>query len=270
MPPSITSPEARSARVWWLHAFGPWYRTVYGHRDEQEAARNAPAILNLLGLTPHARVLDLACGEGRYARALASRGFRLTGVDLSDELLEEARRRSPSVPGSPTYLRCDMRELPFRRQFDAVVCLFTSFGYFDERSDDAKVLEGVERALVPGGRLLLDLPNPEHVRTRLVAESEEHRGPYLLRLRRRLDDGAEGGPYVRKHVEIVDKRTGEAVFEVEERVRLYPAQAIDEALRAAGLEPHGEACGDFDGSPATESSPRRIRVAELPIRRAPR
>jgi len=271
MPPSATMLEpSRSAREWWLHAFGPWYRTVYGHRDEQEAAHNAPGVLRLLGVKPHARILDLACGEGRYARALAARGHRVTAVDLSPELLDEARRRSPMLPGSPTFLRCDMRELPFHRQFHGVACLFTSFGYFDERSDDAKVLAGVERALVPGGRLLLDLPNPAHVRANLVPESAEDKGLYLLRMRRRVDDAGEGGPYVRKHVSIVDKRTGAPVFEVEERVRLYADAELDDALRAAGLEPVGAPVADFDGHPADATSPRRIRVAELPVRRAAR
>jgi SAM-dependent methyltransferase len=88
----------------------------------------------------------------------------VTGLDLSEDLLAEAKARSPNLPGAPTYLRSDMREIPFFEQFEAVVSLFTSFGYFDDRTDDEKVLEGAARALVPGGRLLLDLPNPAQVR----------------------------------------------------------------------------------------------------------
>ena len=75
----------------------------------------------------------------------------MTGVDLSEPMLEEARARSPNLPGTPLYVRWDARDLPFREQFDGAVSLFTSFGYFDDAEDDRRILRGVARALVPGG-----------------------------------------------------------------------------------------------------------------------
>jgi len=259
MPPSVAD------RPWYVHAFGPLYLTVYGHRDDAEARRNAPRISKLLSLRPRSRVLDLACGDGRYARAFSSMGHRVTGLDLSEDLLEEAKQRSPGLPGAPTYLRADMREIPFFAQFDAVLSLFTSFGYFDERVDDEKVLEGVERALVPGGRLLLDLPNPEQVRSSLVAADEQVRGHWHLRYERRWDATTAAGPYVRKRIVVTDRRTGHVEGDISERVRLYTPDEIDRALGLAGLEPEGARFGDFDGSPLTSTSPRFIRVARRPL-----
>ncbi len=151
---SRPSPFPSKGVPWWTRAFERAYLTVYGHRDEEEARRFAPHVARLLGLRHSSRILDLACGEGRYSRVLASLGFRMTGVDLSATLLEEAMRASPQLPGAPTYLRCDMRDLPFESQFEGVVSIFTSFGYFDDPADDLRVLRGVHRALVPGGRLL--------------------------------------------------------------------------------------------------------------------
>jgi SAM-dependent methyltransferase len=262
MPPPVASLDRpRADHDWWVTAFGAWYLTTYGHRDEEEARRNAPGIVRLLGVPPHARVLDLACGEGRYARALSSLGYRVTGVDLSDDLLERAHELSPDLPGAPTYVRGDMRSLPFQQQFEAVVSLFTSFGYFDDRSEDAKVLAGVRRALVPGGRLLLDFLNASRVRASLVPVSEERRDPYLVTHRRRLDLDAPDGPYVRKATTFTDTRNGRLVMEVEERVRLYEPEELDAMLRVAGLEPCGDAVGDFDGRPFDAASPRWIRVA---------
>lgn len=265
MPPStpVESP-------WWVRAFGAEYLAVYGHRDDAEATRHVPFLRGALGLVPHARVLDVGCGEGRYARALSRAGMRVTGFDLSEELLAAARARSPGLPGAPTYVRGDMRELPFHAQFDAAVSLFSSFGYFDEASDDAKVLEGVARALVPGGRLLVDVANGERLRRMLVPASEERRGHLLVRARRRLDDTTPGGPYVRKHVALIDERTGATLHEVEERVRLYGATALDTLLEAAGLVPTGPRHGDLEGSLFTLDAPRLVRVAERPRgRRAP-
>src|SRR5262245_5272039 len=102
-PPDALPAPARDA-PWWRRAFGPLYLTVYAHRDDSEARRHAPSILRLLGVGPHARILDVACGEGRYARAFSAAGHRVTGVDVSHPLLEEARRRSPGLPGEPTYV----------------------------------------------------------------------------------------------------------------------------------------------------------------------
>lgn len=260
MPPSVVD------RPWYVHAFGPLYLTVYGHRDDAEARRNAPRIARLLSLRPRARILDLACGDGRYARAFASMGHRMTGLDLSEDLLEEAKQRSPGLPGSPTYVRADMREIPFFEQFDAVLSLFTSFGYFDDRADDEKVLEGVARALVPGGRLLLDLPNPEQVRGSLVAADEQVRGHWHLRYERRMDETTVAGPYVRKRIVVTDGRTGQVEGDIEERVRLYTPDEVDRALGLAGLEPEGARFGDFDGTPLGPASPRFIRVARRPLR----
>ena len=259
MPPStlVDSP-------WWVKAFGAEYVAVYAHRDDEEARRHVPFLVAALGIRPYARVLDLACGAGRYARALANTGLRVTGFDFSADLLDAARRRSPALPGAPMYVRGDMRSMPFFEQFDGVVSLFTSFGYFDEPSDDAKVLEGVRRALVPGGRYLIDVANAERLRRTLVSESRETQAHRTLVSTRRIDDRKPGGPYVRKRVVITDDRTGATLHDVEECVRLYGAGELDAALVAAGLSPIGPRHGDFDGSAFGPESPRLIRVAERP------
>jgi SAM-dependent methyltransferase len=247
-----------------VRAFGPLYLTVYGHRDDAEAKRNAPGIAALLKLRPHDRVLDLACGEGRYARALAATGYRVTGVDVSHTLLEEARKRSPMLPGTPTYLRRDMRDLPFFEQFEGVASLFTSFGYFDDKGGDLEVLDGSRRALVPGGRFLIDFLNAPHVRSTLVAESVETKGRWRVEFHRRIDEEGEGGPYVRKEVVLTDLRTGHESGRYHERVRLYRPDELDEALVAAGLVLEGAPLGGFFGEPYDEDAARYVRVARRP------
>jgi SAM-dependent methyltransferase len=93
------------------------------------------------------RVLDLCCGTGRHLREL-----RAIGVDLNRE----------SVRGLPAAC-ADMRALPLRTgTVDAVVSLFSSFGYLESDEEDLKVLREVARVLRPGGRFLLDLLNREH------------------------------------------------------------------------------------------------------------
>jgi SAM-dependent methyltransferase len=251
-------------RPWYVTAFGPLYRRVYAHRGEEEARRHAPAIRALLALPRNSRVLDLACGEGRYTRALTLQGYRMTGVDLSAEMLASAARASADLPGTPTWFRGDMRELPFFEQFEGAVSLFTSFGYFDDRVEDLRQLRAVHRALVPGGRFLIDVANAVGLKDRLIASSEERRHPFLFRSRRAWDEETPHGPYVRKETEVVDLRTGATVKTISERVRPYGPDALDDALRAAGLEPAGARRGDLDGRGWSPDAPRLVRLAQRP------
>lgn len=257
--------DAPAAGPWWDAAFGPAYLLVYPHRDDAEARRAVDGLLASLALPPNARVLDLGCGEGRYARALAARGCRVTGVDVSEALLAEARRRSPGLPGAPTWVRADMRALPFGPQFDGVVSLFTSFGYFDDPDDDARVLREVARVLVPGGRFVLDFLHAPVVRRDLVPSSVEARRGVRLRITRRIDETTPGGPYVRKTVRLETVAGGDPVGVVTERVRLHAPAALDAMLAAAGLEPVGAPASDLSGAPFDPAtSARFVRVARKP------
>ena len=106
-----------------------------------------------------ARILDLCCGQGRHAIELAKRGFEVTGADLSEHLLGIARKAAEEAGVSVRLVQCDMRELPLESEFDVVVNMFTAFGYFESDEENDKVLRAVHKALRPGGRFLLDLPN---------------------------------------------------------------------------------------------------------------
>jgi SAM-dependent methyltransferase len=107
-----------------------------------------------------ARILDLPCGYGRHAALLARRGFHVVGVDLSPAMLAEARRRFTEGPRLSFRLG-DMRRVSFRAEFDAVINLYTSFGYFTPAQNQA-VLRRMARALRPGGRLLVDHRDPAY------------------------------------------------------------------------------------------------------------
>ncbi|MGB8657153.1 MAG: class I SAM-dependent methyltransferase [Candidatus Zixiibacteriota bacterium] len=147
---------------WWQKYFDNHYLRVYKEMERQ-ASQEVASIIKMMALKPKARVLDLCCGYGRHSIELAQKGFDVTGYDLSDFFLEKAKKDSAKLGLKIEYVKGDMRKIPFEGRFDAVVNVFTSFGYFDNEKDDLKVLKGVGQALKKGGLFLLDLKNREQL-----------------------------------------------------------------------------------------------------------
>ena len=137
---------------WFSHFFDAAY--VAQLREEKSPADTRAEVdflVRRLSLPRGARILDVPCGYGRHAAALARRGFVVLGLDLSRAMIAEGRRRFTEGPRL-RLRRADMRRIAFREEFDAVVNLYTSFGYFEPAENQA-VLRRMARALKPGGRM---------------------------------------------------------------------------------------------------------------------
>ena len=113
--------------------------------------------MRALGLRKGARVLDVPCGAGRLTLPLQRHGLLLTGVDLADEQIAEARRRAAAHPGTAgiDWRQADIRDLPWEAAFDAAFCFGNSFGYLDCYGTRAFV-HAMARALRPEGRFAMD------------------------------------------------------------------------------------------------------------------
>lgn len=113
-------------------------------------------IVDLLSLPPGSEILDLCCGHGRHAIPLAERGYQITGQDLSPVFLEKAQVNAADAGVELSLVHSDMRQIPFNDTFDAVINIFSAFGYLESDEEDQRVLHQVHKALKPGGRFLLD------------------------------------------------------------------------------------------------------------------
>ncbi|RPJ53888.1 MAG: class I SAM-dependent methyltransferase, partial [Acidobacteria bacterium] len=149
---------------WFEEWFGEEYLQLYPHRDDAEADRAVALIVRATGFVPGWRVLDVASGAGRHARAFRAVGARCVGLDLSRALLQVAR----GVTDAP-LVRADMRRIPIRPgSMDLTVSLFTSFGYFEHDEEHAAALREMVATIRPGGWFVIDFLNATEVRRRLV------------------------------------------------------------------------------------------------------
>ncbi len=239
---------------WYDEWFDDEYVQVYGHRDLAEARRDVAFAERVLALDASQRILDLCCGNGRHLSALCEKGYtRLVGVDLSLSLLRIAQTSIARRACLTQVLQADMRRLPFREGFDAVLNLFTSFGYFETDEENQQVLRSMRGALRPGGRFILDYLNADRVARTLQPRTEriiENRRVIETRI---LDAQARR---INKKIEI---HTSGGVKHYEESVQLYTLQEMQQLFSQASLEVTAT-YGDFDGRPIDATVPRMIFV----------
>jgi SAM-dependent methyltransferase len=154
---------APPARDHWFEALADHLGSAYlRYSFTKGTEQEVEFLVAVLGLEPGMRVLDVGCGPGRHAHAIGRRGIEVHGVDISDRFIAIARHGAPS---GVTFERADARQLAFAGSFDAVISLCQgAFGLADGGGSpagtvaldpDAAVLEGMARALRPGGRLAL-------------------------------------------------------------------------------------------------------------------
>ena len=147
---------------WWEDIYNRQiYFDLYEEEDTQLAEQQVQQVLALLHPSDGARILDLCCGYGRHSIKLAQRGFKVTGIDISTRQIQHAREVAEKVHALLDFQVADARQLNFQEAFDVVLNMFTSFGFFKNDHENRQVLQGVFRALKPGGKLLIDFWNRE-------------------------------------------------------------------------------------------------------------
>lgn len=147
----------------------PYYHQLYFQRDEEEASLFINNIIEHLSPEPRSKMLDVGCGKGRHCIQLASKGFDVTGIDLSPQSIEEAKK---SENECLHFYEHDMRTRFRIDFFDYVFNLFTSFGYFDTQHENEKAIKTMAYALKPNGTLVFDYLNAQFAEDTLVHKSE--------------------------------------------------------------------------------------------------
>lgn len=218
--------------TWCQAFFAEDYLTVFSPFVEgRRACVEAAAVQRLLQLGPGARVLDLACGQGRHASPLRSAGLDVVGLDTSTVLLEAAAARDPAV----ALLRADMRALPLADScMDGVVNLFNAFGYFNSDEEDVGVLREVARVLRPGAVFVQEV----HHRDALVRDWEPRTvhpayADGLIVTEERRWDGVAGRHAV---TYLLRKGADGEIRQLDHELRVYSLTELVALHARAGLE----------------------------------
>ncbi len=242
---------------WWESYFDSQYLLEYEpiftlERDRCEAAR----VVDVLGLPVGSRILDVPCGQGRHAHLLAEAGYNVDGLDYSEHLLKIAKRRGTGR--GLKYTRGDMRRLPARwkNRFDAVVNLFTSFGFFDNPADDLLVIREFARVLKPGGILLWHGGSRDGVMARFLSRDWWKTNDGTMIAHERSFDPLSGVLTIESSWTGAKRRPGRRIH----RIRLYTATRLAELCADAGLIVE-QAWSGFDDRPLSRVAGEMMLLA---------
>lgn len=239
-----------------FRTYARYYDLLY---DQDKFERETGFVNSLLaeqGQAPD-RLLDLGCGTGRHAQCLARLGHAVTGVDLSEDMLEAARSRH--IPNAE-FLQGDVRDIDLGRRFPTVVSLFHVMSYMIDEDSLARACSSAAKHLEPGGLFLFDFWHapavaalkPEERSRRIDIEVDGAGG--LVILRRAIPE-IIGPDRIDVTLELaVQDQDGQPLDTVREThsMRAWNISQIEDALRACGLTAV-ESGGWLTRTPPTEA-----------------
>lgn len=232
-----------------------WAPVMFPPERFDRAHAEVDQILKLLKVKPGAEILDLCCGPGRHSVELALRGFKITGVDRTRSFLARARKSAAKAKLDIEFVLADMRRFRRARAFDAIINMFTAFGYFRKQADDVRVLKNVYASLKPGGVFLIDLMGKERI-AKIFNPRTWHREPdgTIILEERWLED--DFGWIENKWTMIRKGRMRTHAISH----RLYSAVELRTLLKQVGFA-RVKVFGSLDGKPYDQDAQRLVLIA---------
>lgn len=238
-------PQVEWYRDWFS---SPYYEILYFRRNEEEAQHFINQLMEYLQPAQGSCMLDVACGKGRHSKCLARMGFDVTGIDLSEPFITEAKQFE--APNLHFFLH-DMR-MPFRiNYYDYAFNFFTSFGYFRTMREHDNAVRTIAQSLKPGGIFVIDYLNVHYVEDTLVKEEEKKIDGITFSINRWHDEG-----HFFKQVKITDEHRPELKQIFTERVAKFSLGDFTDMLAYQGMQVQA-VFGDYT-------------LARYDIRRSPR
>ena len=242
-----------SATAWFKDWFNsPYYYKLYFKRDEAEAAAFIDKLIDHLQSVCGCQMLDVACGKGRHSIQLASKGFNVTGIDLSEDSIREAKEHESE---NLQFFLHDMR-LPFWiNYFDYAFNFFTSFGYFKTRREHDNTIRTVAQSLKQNGIFVLDYLNVHYAEDHLVHKADKQVDDVNYFITKWYDE-----THFYKKIVVEDDELDEPL-EYTEKVAKFSLGDFTEMFAYQGMQIQ-EVFGDYSfNSYDVKRSPRMVIIA---------
>ena len=235
----------------------PYYHQLYFKRDETEAAAFINKLIEHLTPQPGTQMLDVACGKGRHSIQLAEKNFRVTGIDLSEDSIREAKEEESE---NLEFFVHDMR-LPFRiNYFDYAFNFFTSFGYFKTRREHDNAIRTIAQSIKPNGVFVMDYLNVHYAEDNLVHKSDKEIEGVNYYITKWFDED-----HFYKKIVVEDENLAEPL-EYTEKVAKFSLGDFTEMFAYQGLQIQ-EVFGDYMFSNYdVKKSPRMIMIAKKMVK----
>ncbi len=242
---------------WTEKFFGDYYLKIHLPLLTDEVNQNEINFVEeILQLPQGASILDIPCGFGRHSSILAQKGYKVTGLDYKEEFISMAKENSKDLPNI-NFIHGDMKEITFNNEFDAIINLFTSFGYFSD-SENFDILKRFSKALKIGGKIVIDIINREWA----ITQSKENGLVWLLYPDNKVFLANNkfdifNGRWISEQIIVEHGKS----FEQYQDIRLYSFTEIDFLLGQVGMQVI-DAYGDNTKAPYSVSSRSMIIVAQ--------
>lgn len=240
---------------WFESWFGsPYYKILYQNRDELEAQEFVENLINYLQPLPKSEMLDIACGEGRFAVQLQEHGFEVTGIDLSHHSIEIAKKHENE---HLQFFVHDMRFPFYINYFDYAFNFFTSFGYFRTRREHDNAIRTIAQSLKSGGIFVIDYLNVHYSEERLEKSFRTNIEGITFHITKWQDE-----EHFFKQIQVTDGAGTAPKHLYTERVAKFSLGDFTEMLAYQDMQVQ-EVFGDYKlGRYDVRKSPRMIIVAK--------
>ncbi len=232
-----------------------WKDSPFNIEEIERAPKEIDKISSLADLEGDMKVLDLCCGVGRHSIVLAKRGYDVTGVDLTEHYLEKARKKAEEEDLEIEFVKEDMREFKRKEDFDVVLNLFTSFGFFEDEEENMKVLENIHESLRSNGKLILDVMGKE-ILARIFEEKDWSKTNDKFMLEERSVE--KNWSWMKTRRTLINDE-GKKEYNISHWI--YSAKELENMLKEVGFS-SVEVYGNYDGEPYNEEADRLVVIGK--------
>ncbi|MFI5164014.1 MAG: class I SAM-dependent methyltransferase [Bacteroidia bacterium] len=223
-----------------------YYPLLYKHRDCDEAKLFLDNLMTFLKIVPPGSILDCGCGKGRHSIYLSEKGFKITGIDLSEKNILEAKK---SEKENLAFYVHDMRNLFRINYYDVALSLFTSFGYFEKDSENNKIIKSISASINRNGWFVLDFMNAEKEIHDLILEEKCRIGEINFEIKRFVTNS-----FIIKEILVSDKGKK---YSFCEKVKAYKRKDLENFFIQNKLETVN-VFGDYHLAPFNEAASERL------------